>query len=179
MESYETASSDSLKAQAAQEMRAQVQALNLRAELEASMADVLEVRGIGFDAADDDLLAHEIGHYLTKLQENSCRTACMFWPPLVGRLAATDAGFHAPGRVDADAAAGPLRDSPAAEMDSLLNALAGGHVPPGRGNDLRSPEALPTGRNFHAVDGDLLPTRLGYALGARAARAADGEGSEG
>ncbi|MFX6170978.1 cobaltochelatase subunit CobN, partial [Acinetobacter baumannii] len=25
--------------------------------------------------------------------------------------------------------------------------------------------ALPTGRNFHAVDGDVLPTRLGYALG--------------
>jgi cobalamin biosynthesis Mg chelatase CobN len=33
------------------------------------MADVLEVRGIGFEDADDDLLAHEIGHYLTKLQE--------------------------------------------------------------------------------------------------------------
>ena len=57
VESYEAASSDSLKAQAAQEMRAQVRALNLRAELEA-----LDGRCAGgarhwLDAADDDLLA--------------------------------------------------------------------------------------------------------------------------
>ena len=38
-------------------MREQVHALNLKQELEASMADVLAVRGISFDAADDDLLA--------------------------------------------------------------------------------------------------------------------------
>jgi cobalamin biosynthesis Mg chelatase CobN len=69
VESFEAANSESLKAQAARRMREQVAALNLRAELEASMADVLEVRGIGFEDADDDLLAHEIGHYLTKLQE--------------------------------------------------------------------------------------------------------------
>ena len=68
--------------------------------------------------------------------------------------------------MDADAAAGPLRDSPAAEMDSLLNALAGGHVAARQGQRPALAEALPTGRNFHAVDGDLLPTRLGYALGA-------------
>lgn len=182
VESYEAASSDSLKAQAAQEMRAQVQALNLRAELEASMADVLEVRGIGFDAADDDLLAHEIGHYLTKLQEKFMPHGLhVFGRPWSDASLQLMLDSMRQGGVDADAAAGPLRDSPAAEMDSLLNALAGGHVPPGKGNDpLRSPEALPTGRNFHAVDGDLLPTRLGYALGARmAARAADGEGSEG
>jgi cobaltochelatase CobN len=69
VESYEAASSESLKAQAARTMREKVVELNLKAELEASMADVLDVRGIGFEAADDDLLAHEVGHYLTKLQE--------------------------------------------------------------------------------------------------------------
>ena len=68
--------------------------------------------------------------------------------------------------------------SPAAEMDSLLNAWPAAMCRPARERPLRFAEALPTGRNFHAVDGDLLPTRLGYALGARmAARAADGEGS--
>lgn len=186
VESFEAASSESLKTQAAQLMRERVSALNLRAELEASMADVLEVRGIGFDAADDDLLAHEIGHYLTKLQEK-------FMPY----------GLHIFGRaweqksldlmlesmkksgIDDPQVAGKLRDSPRREMAALLAGLDGRYIEPGKGNDpLRSPEALPTGRNFHAVDGDILPTRLGYGLGKQmAAKATErdktGVGSEG
>src|SRR5690606_26066723 len=57
-------------------------------------------------------------------------------------------------------------------------------VAPGKGNDpIRNPEVLPTGRNFHALNGSLLPTRVGYELGARLAaeaRARDrtGGGSE-
>lgn len=186
VESFEAASSESLKTQAAQLMRERVVALNLRAELEASMSDVLEVRGIGFDAADDDLLAHEIGHYLTKLQEK-------FMPH----------GLHVFGRpwsresldlmldsmkksgIDDPEVAHKLRDSPRREMAALLAGLDGRYIEPGKGNDpLRSPEALPTGRNFHAVDGDILPTRLGYGLGQQmAGKAVDrdkvGEGSEG
>lgn len=181
VESYEAAGSDSLRAQAARALREQVAALNLRTELEASMADVLKVRGIGFEAADDDLLAHEVGHYLTKLQEK-------FMPH----------GLHVFGRdwrresldlmLDsmrrggvADAAvARKLADSPRLEMAGLLAALNGAYVPPGKGNDpLRSPEALPTGRNFHAVDGDILPTRLGYKLGRELAlKTARGAGSD-
>lgn len=186
VESFEAASSESLKTQAAQLMRERVVALNLRAELEASMSDVLEVRGIGFDAADDDLLAHEIGHYLTKLQEK-------FMPH----------GLHVFGRpwskesldlmldsmkksgIDDPDVAHKLRDSPRREMAALLAGLDGRYIEPGKGNDpLRSPEALPTGRNFHAVDGDILPTQLGYGLGRQmAGKAAErdkvGEGSEG
>lgn len=186
VESFEAASSESLKTQAAQLMRERVVALNLRAELEASMSDVLEVRGIGFDAADDDLLAHEIGHYLTKLQEK-------FMPH----------GLHVFGRpwnresldlmldsmkksgIDDPDVAHKLRDSPRREMAALLAGLDGRYIEPGKGNDpLRSPEALPTGRNFHAVDGDILPTRLGYGLGRQMAgkaveRDKVGDGSEG
>ena len=186
VESFEAASSESLKTQAAQLMRERVVALNLRAELEASMSDVLEVRGIGFDAADHDLLAHEIGHYLTKLQEK-------FMPH----------GLHVFGRpwnkesldlmldsmkksgIDDPEVAHKLRDSPRREMAALLAGLDGRYIEPGKGNDpLRSPEALPTGRNFHAVDGDILPTRLGFGLGRQmAGKAAErdkvGEGSEG
>jgi cobaltochelatase CobN len=82
-----------------------------------------------------------------------------------------------------------LADSPRLEMRALLAGLEGRYIEPGKGNDpLRSPESLPTGRNFHAVDGDILPTRLGYGLGERLAakavargdgQAGDGEGSEG
>ncbi|MBC7171312.1 MAG: cobaltochelatase subunit CobN, partial [Polyangiaceae bacterium] len=54
----------------------------------------------------------------------------------------------------------------AAERRGLLAGLAGRFIAPGQGNDpIRSPEALPTGRNFHALDGGQLPTRTAYELG--------------
>lgn len=168
VESYEAANSESLKLRAAQTMRQQVIALNLKAELEASMADVLEVRGIGFEEADDDLLAHEVGHYLTKLQEKFMPHGLHIfgreWTAESLQLMA-DSMSQVAGGYDKEVAQ-KLKDSPALEMKGLLAGLAGQFVPPGKGNDpLRSPDALPTGRNFHAVDGDILPTRLGYAVG--------------
>lgn len=167
VESYESASSESLRLQAARTMREQVVALNLKGELEASMADVLQVRGIGFDQADDDLLAHEVGHYLTKLQEkfmpHGLHIFGQDWKPESLELM-----LHsmAQGGIDRQTVAPLLADSPRQEMLGLLAGLNGQFVAPGKGNDpLRSPEALPTGRNFHGVDGDILPTRLGYKLG--------------
>lgn len=185
VESFEGSSSEPLRAQAAAEMREQVEALQLRAELEASMADVLQVRGIGFEQADDELLAHEIGHYLTKLQEK-------FMPH----------GLHVFGQAwddtqlrtmlgsmrelgEPDALRAKLQASPPAEMAALLHGLDGGFIRPGKGNDpLRAPEALPTGRNFHGLDGDVLPTPLAQRLGAQQAdrvlaRSAAHSGSEG
>ncbi|MEC4720788.1 cobaltochelatase subunit CobN [Noviherbaspirillum sp. CPCC 100848] len=186
VESFEAASSESLKLQAARTMREQVVALNLKAELEASMADVLAVRGIGFEAADDDLLAHEIGHYLTKLQEK-------FMPyglHIFGRQwsqASLNLMLDSmkKGGIDDPAVSRKLADSPRLEMLGLLAGLDGRYIAPGKGNDpLRSPEALPTGRNFHAVDGDILPTRVGYRLGETlagkaASRGPSAQGSEG
>lgn len=181
VESFEAAGSESLRAQAARTLRDQVATLNLRAELEAAMADVLKVRGIGFEAADDDLLAHEVGHYLTKLQEkfmpHGLHVFGRDWPrdSLTLMLDSMRRGG-----IDDSAVAKKLADSPRLEMAGLLAALDGAWVPPGKGNDpLRSPEALPTGRNFHAVDGDILPTRLGYKLGRElAAKTPRGEGSD-
>ena len=173
VESYESSSSDTMRIESAKEIRRLVEALELRAELEASMADVLKVRGIGFEQADDDLLAHEVGHYLTKLQEK-------FMPH----------GLHIFGRPWSDAPLQLMLDSmahghqdgvsqqtrehlaasPRLEMRALLHGLSGGFIAPGKGNDpLRSPESLPTGRNFHALDGDVLPTKLGFQLGSRMA----------
>ena len=186
VESYEAASSETLKAQAASLMRERVTRLNLRAELEASMADVLQVRGIGFDAADDDLLAHEIGHYLTKLQEKFMPHGLhVFGRPWERRSLDLMLDSMKKGGIDDPEVGRKLADSPRMEMRGLLAGLDGRYIEPGKGNDpLRSPEALPTGRNFHAVDGDILPTRLGYGLGQRLAaqaqaRSAGQEGSEG
>ncbi len=169
VESYEAANSDSLKANAAKIMREHVVALNLKAELEASMADVLEVRGIGFEDADDDLLAHEVGHYLTKLQEkfmpHGLHVFGKDWSEASLQLMSQSMAQVA-GNLNAEVEH-KLRASPRLEMQGLLAGLNGAFVPPGKGNDpLRSPDALPTGRNFHAVDGDILPTRLGFKLGA-------------
>jgi len=188
VESYEAASSESLKTQAAALMRERVIKLNLRAELEASMADVLKVRGIGFDAADDDLLAHEIGHYLTKLQEKFMPYGLhVFGRPWERKSLDLMLDSMRKGGITDPDIERKLVDSPMLEMRGLLAGLDGRYIEPGKGNDpLRSPEALPTGRNFHAVDGDILPTRLGYGLGERlatqaAAREAGKEltGSEG
>lgn len=173
VESYESSSSETMKVEAAREMRRLVEALQLRAELEASMADVLEVRGIGFEQTDDDLLAHEIGHYLTKLQEKFMPHGLHIfgkdWSEeslalmLESMARGQEQGVSAETREK-------LAISPQLEMHSLLHALEGGFVPPGKGNDpLRSPDALPTGRNFHALDGDVLPTRLGFQIGANMA----------
>src|SRR5574343_1038147 len=89
------------------------------------------------------------------------------------------------GGIDDAETAQKLADSPRLEMAGLLAGLDGRYIPPGKGNDpLRSPESLPTGRNFHAVDGDILPTHLGYRLGSdmaakAVARDRRGQGSEG
>jgi cobaltochelatase CobN len=170
VESYESSSSDSLRSEAAKEMRRLVEALQLRAELEASMADVLQVRGIGFEQADDDLLAHEVGHYLTKLQEKFMPHGLhIFGRPWSDESLQLMLDSMAHGQPDSVSAATRqnLAASPALEMQALLHALSGGFIAPGKGNDpLRSPESLPTGRNFHALDGDVLPTKLGYQLGA-------------
>ncbi len=190
LESYEAASSESLKMQAARTMREKVVELNLKAELEASMADVLAVRGIGFEAADDDLLAHEVGHYLTKLQEKfmpyGLHVFGRDWSQASLDLMLESMKQGEKGNVSADlVTAQKLKDSPHLEMQGLLAGLDGRYIPPGKGNDpLRSPEALPTGRNFHAVDGDILPTHLGYKLGEKMAekavhRSKDAAGSEG
>ncbi|MCB5185508.1 cobaltochelatase subunit CobN [Methylobacillus gramineus] len=170
VETYESSSSETMKVEAAREMRRLVEALQLRAELEASMADVLEVRGIGYEQTDDDLLAHEIGHYLTKLQEK-------FMPHglhIFGRQWSDESlqlMLDSMARGQPDSVSQKTRDalaaSPALEMQALLHALDGGFIAPGKGNDpLRSPESLPTGRNFHALDGDVLPTRIGFQIGA-------------
>ena len=170
-------------------IRERIDALHLRDELVVSMAEELSIRGIGFEEVDDNLLVHETGHYLTKLQEN-------FMPlglHVFGKDWKEEAIDIMMASILGDAEAKPedrtrrqdLTNSPKEERRSLFNALAGGFVQPGKGNDpIRTPEVLPTGRNFHALDGSLLPTTLGYELGkelatkARADRPASPEGKE-
>jgi cobaltochelatase CobN len=150
------------------QIRDKVDALELKDELAQAMSAELAVMGISFDEVDDDMLVHEVGHYLTDLQER--------FMPL---------GLHVFGRNWNDDAVAMmltsmapqndveqhdwqqlLEQSPALEMAALLRALDGGFVAPGPGNDpIRSPGSLPTGRNFYALDNSLIPSPVAWELG--------------
>jgi cobaltochelatase CobN len=168
VESYEATSNTALKQQAAKSIRQLIDDLHLRDALTASMDGELEVRGIRFEQADDELLVHEIGHYLTKLQEEFMPLGLhVFGKPWSKAAVDTMMTSIRQGKVKDEARVRrDLIRSPGEEMRSLLHALAGRFVPAGSGNDpIRNPEALPTGRNFHGLDNSLIPSKLGYALG--------------
>jgi cobaltochelatase CobN len=58
-----------------------------------------------------------------------------------------------------------IRASGKSEMDSLMNALSGGYVPPGLGADPSYSDVLPTGKDFYASDTKKMPTKAAYETG--------------
>lgn len=171
IESAEAASDKATRDRAIRSLREQIETMGLRDELIASMDEELQVRGTGFDEIDDDFLLHEVGHYLTSFQET-------FMPlglHVFGRDWSTEGldtmmnsmlDNSEPTDDQRDRIYQKLQMSPAAEIQALLNGLNGRFIAPGKGNDpIRTPDALPTGRNFYALDGSLLPTRVGFDIG--------------
>ncbi|CAA0090279.1 Aerobic cobaltochelatase subunit CobN [Zhongshania aliphaticivorans] len=184
IESAEAANDADTRARAVKALRDKIDETNLRDELIASMDEELKVRGIGFEETDDSFLLHEVGHYLTKLQESFMPLGLHVfgrnWQPdavdtmISSMLQGDNSGND---KSSKDDWRNKLIASPAAEMSALLNGLNGHFVEPGKGNDpIRTPESLPTGRNFYALDGSLLPTRVGFEVGtALAAKVLSGE----
>lgn len=156
--------SEIVKQKTVANIRQSIAELNLVDAIKSNMQQELITRGIAFEQIDDTLLVHEVGHFLTKMQED-------FMPLGLHVFAGEWSDKHV--KVMRDSIAGDhpeeienlLRQSPKNELAALLNALNGKFVSPGKGNDpVRSPEVLPTGRNFHALDSSLLPTKIGYQL---------------
>ena len=189
IESYEASSSQHQlqnRRRVIDAIREKIDSLHLRNELEKSMADELRVRGMSFEQADGDFLVHEVGHYLTTLQEKfmplGLHSFGKHWEEPAIALMAESMSEDNPENQERHA--GLLRMSPKAELQSLLNGLKGEYVAPGKGNDpIRTAESLPTGRSFFALDGSLLPTRLGYEVGVELAQRArqeqpSGDGKE-
>ncbi len=59
-----------------------------------------------------------------------------------------------------------LKNSPEAEMESMLNALNGGYTAPSSGGDpVANPTALPTGRNLYAVNAEATPSEVAWDKG--------------
>jgi len=183
IESYEAApeAAGAMRHRAIIAIKKLVDELNLADELTKSMQGELEIRGVdAYDQVDDELLVHEVGHYLTKLQEDfmplglhsfgqdwsddaiKTMLTSMSQGQTVDQLS-VNADGPSPNK---DGWQAKLIASPKAEMEALEAALAGRYVKPGKGNDpIRTPEVLPTGRNFYALDGGLIPSRLGYQVG--------------
>lgn len=150
-------------------LRQKIRDLDIGDDLEREIASEMGLsrEEVSIDELSPDLLVHEAGHYVTDMQEH--------FMPL---------GLHIFGKdwnaeqldtmltsmAGQDGAPDPdwwewLAASPVHERKSFLAALDGRFVPPGQGNDpLRTPEVLPTGRNFHALSDDLIPTRVAWSL---------------
>jgi len=179
IESAEAASNQDTKKKAIKALRHKIAVLNLTDELVASMDEELQVRGIGFGEVDDDFLLHEVGHYLTKLQEDFMPLGLHVYgkdwqqDAIEIMMQSIEKGELDFDEVQRKQIKANLIKSPKSEMSALLNALNGGFVAPGKGNDpIRTPDAMPTGRNFYALDGSLIPSQLGFATGQQLANKA-------
>ncbi|MDN4753307.1 cobaltochelatase subunit CobN [Porphyromonadaceae bacterium W3.11] len=59
-----------------------------------------------------------------------------------------------------------LESSPSLELDGLIRGLNGGYIAPGPGGDaVRSPNALPTGRNLFSINVETTPTEKAWNTG--------------
>ncbi|AUM12522.1 cobaltochelatase subunit CobN [Ketobacter alkanivorans] len=166
------------------QIREKVDALELKDELAEAMSAELSVMGISFNEVDDDMLVHEVGHYLTNLQERFMPLGLHVFgrdwaAPAVEMMLSSMAPENELQKAQWQAL---LEQSPQFEMSALLNGLNGRYVLPGKGNDpIRSPESLPTGRNFYALDNSLIPSPVAWQLGremARDARANNAQNSD-
>ncbi len=65
-----------------------------------------------------------------------------------------------------------LEKSPEKELQSILNALAGGYIAPSSGGDaVANPQALPTGRNLYAINAEATPSETAWDKGVLLAKA--------
>ncbi|XPF93582.1 cobaltochelatase subunit CobN [Colwellia sp. RE-S-Sl-9] len=182
IESFETShgtDNEVLAKRLVKQIREKVDKLELKEELAQAMSAELAVMGISFEEVDDDMMVHEVGHYLTDLQERFMPLGLhifgkdwqenaveMMLNSMLTRADSQDSVL----KKDITAR---LVASPKAEMTALLNGLKGGFITPGQGNDpIRSPASLPTGRNFYALDSSLIPSRVAWQLGQEMAKSA-------
>lgn len=150
-------------------LREKIAVLDIADDLEQEIAGEmgLSAEEVSVDELSPDLLVHEAGHYVTDMQEHYMPLGLHVFgrdwnEDMVNTMLTSMAGKAGEPQPEWRE---DLKASPASERQSLMNALNGRFVPPGQGNDpLRTPEVLPTGRNFHALSDDLIPTRVAWSL---------------
>lgn len=150
-------------------LREKIRDLEIGDDLEREIAGEMGLSRdeVSVDDLSPDLLVHEAGHYVTDMQEHFMPLGLHVFgrdwrSEQLNTMLTSMAGKN--GKPDPDWRDW-LASSPAHERASFLAALEGRFVAPGQGNDpLRTPEVLPTGRNFHALSDDLIPTRVAWSL---------------
>ncbi|MFA9460461.1 cobaltochelatase subunit CobN [Thiohalorhabdus methylotrophus] len=182
VESFESAEGQGntpARGRALDRIRDKIAELNMVSELESELRAEHGNPGLSLDEVGGDLLVHEVGHHLTEMQED-------FMPRGLHVFGADWSAEERRMMLKSMAGAGEIRDewrqelrrSPEREMEALLAGLDGEFVAPGKGNDpIRTPEVLPTGRNFFGLNGNLLPSRVGWEMGVRMAENARAKGS--
>lgn len=150
-------------------LREKIAVLDIAEDIEHEIASEMGLSDdeVNVDELSSELLVHEAGHYVTDIQEHfmplglhvfgkdwTAEMLDTMLTSMAGKSGQPDPSWRQ-----------KLASSPAAERKSWLNALNGRFVAPGQGNDpLRTPDVLPTGRNFHALSDDLIPTRVAWSL---------------
>ncbi len=170
-----------LKTKLVYKIREKVEKLELKEEMTQAIAGELKIMGISFDELDDDMLVHEVGHYLTDLQERFMPLGLhVFSKQWENNAIDMMLKSMAPeNREQKQIWNDLLKKSPQAEMDALLNGLNGGFISPGAGNDpIRTADSLPTGRNFYALDSSLIPSPTAWELGGKMAQDARANNSQ-
>lgn len=150
-------------------LREKILLLDIDDDIEQEIANEMGLSAdeVSIEELSPEILVHEAGHYVTDIQEHFMPLGLhVFGKDWTNEMLdtmltsmASKSGKPEPSWRQR------LAMSPAAERKSWLNALNGRFVAPGHGNDpLRTPEVLPTGRNFHALSDDLIPTRVAWSL---------------
>src|SRR5262249_51492802 len=140
----------------AREVRAKVRENNFGSDLGKDILD-----------APDDQLVHTLGHYIEELKTTflpfGLHTFGKRWEDNKIDLLANSMASLGDG--DVAEFRSQIEKSFPAESAAFLSALRGEYIPPGKGNDpIRTPDTLPTGRNFYAIDASVMPTKISYEL---------------
>jgi cobaltochelatase CobN len=156
LEQYEGQEVQERRGVIAREVRSKARQYNFTSDLGAGILD-----------APDDQLIHTLGHYVEELKTTllpyGLHTFGKRWDDNEIDLLANSMASLGSG--DAAGYRKKIEESFPNETASFLGALRGEYVPPGKGNDpVRTPEVLPTGRNFYAIDASVMPTKISYEL---------------
>ena len=115
----------------------------------------------------DDQLIHTLGHYLEELKSTFLPFGLHTFgkPWTAGEIDLLADSMASLGNGDAGEFRKQIEKSFSEEAAGFLSALRGEYVSPGKGNDsIRTPDVLPTGRNFYAIDASVMPTKISYEL---------------
>jgi cobaltochelatase CobN len=156
LDQYEAQDVAERRAVIAREIRSKIRQSNFASDLGANALEM-----------PDDQLIHNLGHYLEELKTTllpfGLHTFGKPWQQNEIDLLANSMASLASGNAAEFRAA--IEKSFSDERTAFLSALRGEYISAGKGNDpVRTPEALPTGRNFYALDASVMPTKISYEL---------------